>query len=167
MDVITDASRARSGSIYEVHQSTDKCYLLRSFKEKKNHWNGNGKHKFTFHKRRGIFETAVQLSAAHTIVYSTQLLGYQRVSIVNWSAREEFLNEVQQMKALVTPVQTAQETYADCGIFGSQSAKHAECILKWDVTPSSKTAILSSETTASIFMVETENRGSRFHQNLA
>jgi len=35
MGVITDASRARSGSIYEVYQSTDKCYIPKSFKEKK------------------------------------------------------------------------------------------------------------------------------------
>jgi hypothetical protein len=78
----------------------------------------------------GIFGTAVQLSAAHRIVYSTKLAGYQKVSAVNWSTREEFLNEVQQLKALITPVQTAQKTYTDCGIFGSHSAEHVECILE-------------------------------------
>jgi hypothetical protein len=85
--------------------------------------------KFTFHTRRGIFGTAVQLTAAHTIVYSTELTGYQSVSDVNWSTRE-FLKEVQRMKALVTPVQTALETYTDRAIFGSHSAKHVACILE-------------------------------------
>jgi hypothetical protein len=97
-----------------------------SSKSFKKHLGGNGKHKFTFHTRRGIFGTAVQLTAAHRTVYSTKLAGYQRVSDVNWSTREEFLNEVQQSKALVTPVQTAQQTYADCAIFDSHSAKHVE-----------------------------------------
>jgi hypothetical protein len=140
MDVITDASRDRSGSLYEVYRSTDECYFPRSLKERKiKHWNGNGKHKFTFHPRRWNFGIAVQLTVAHRIVYSRTWAGYQRISNVNWSTREEFLNEVQQLKALVTPVQRVQQKYAECAIFGFHSAKHVECILEGDVTQSSKT----------------------------